>query len=184
MKITSESLFIVTGGASGLGEATVRTIVNAGGKVLCFDMNDEQGEKLQNELNKSNVFFANVNVTEEDSVKQGIESGLKHFGSNIKLRGLVNCAGVGFASKVLGKNGEVYNLDTFNTVVQINLIGTFNVLRLAVPYMAKAGQTDESNGVIVNVASVAAFDGQIGQAAYRYEYNTYSKLYINICAYN
>ncbi len=158
----ANKVFIITGGASGLGAATARRLVQMGGKVVIADMNQPVGEALAAELG-GNARFAHTNVSDEASAQACIVSALSHFGG---LHGLVNCAGVGPAEKVLGKNG-VHTLVSFMRTININLIGTFNMLRLAAEAMSTqdAGTTGE-RGVIINTASVAAFDGQIGQAGY------------------
>ncbi len=153
---------VVTGGASGLGEACVRMLAGAGAKAAIFDMAVERGEKLAAELG-DHVIFANTDVTSDESVQAAIKKAVEAFG-NINVA--INCAGVGDPGKVLSKKGPM-SLGFFNRVVQINLIGTFNVIRLAIEQMVKNTQgTDGETGVIINTASIAAFDGQIGQAAY------------------
>ncbi len=153
---------IVTGGASGLGEACVRNLVGLGGKAAILDFDVTKGEKLAAELG-SNVIYANTDVTNEESVQAAIKKTLDAFGA---INVVINCAGVGDPGKVLSKKGPMA-LSFFNRVVQINLVGTFNVIRLAVEQMVKnTGNKDGEKGVIINTASVAAFDGQIGQPAY------------------
>lgn len=154
--------FIVTGGSSGLGAGCVRQLVAAGGNVMIADINSELGEGLAAELG-SQADFSRTNVTEEESVQTAVRAAVERFGG---LNGAVNCAGIAIASKVLGKEGP-HELDWFVRVINVNLIGTFNVIRLAAAAIAE-GEADEGGerGVIVNTASVAAFDGQIGQAAY------------------
>lgn len=153
---------VVTGGASGLGEACVRMLAAAGAKAAIFDMAVERGEKLAAELGE-NVIFVNTDVTNDEGVQASVARAVEAFGA---INGAINCAGVGAASKVFSKKGP-YPLKAFNWVVQINLIGTFNVIRLAVGHMVKNPPNAEGErGVIVNTASAAAFDGQIGQAAY------------------
>lgn len=152
---------IVTGGASGLGGATTRSIVKAGGKVLIADVNDKLGEAMVAELG-ANVQFVKCDVTNEKQAAACIETA-NQMGT---LAGLVNCAGVGTPGKTVGRDGPLPLAD-FTRVVGINLIGTFNMIRLAAAAMAKnepnaAGE----RGVVINTASVAAYDGQIGQAAY------------------
>ncbi|MCP9755456.1 3-hydroxyacyl-CoA dehydrogenase [Lacihabitans sp. CCS-44] len=154
--------FLVTGGASGLGFATVEMIIKNGGNAVLLDVNSEAGEQAETKLGK-NVKFVKTDVTNEDQVQNAVEMAVQHFGG---IHGVANCAGVGPAMRVVGKNGP-HGLDFFSKVININLIGTFNVLRLATNMM----QNNEPNeggerGVIINTASVAAFDGQIGQAAY------------------
>jgi 3-hydroxyacyl-CoA dehydrogenase/3-hydroxy-2-methylbutyryl-CoA dehydrogenase len=157
-----DCMAIVTGGASGLGEACVRELAKAGAKAAIFDMQAERGEALAAELGK-NVVFVKTDVTSEESTQGALQKTLEAFGA---INGAINCAGVGDAAKVLSKKGP-YPLGAFNRVVQINLIGTFNVIRLAVEQMLKnAPGEDGERGVIINTASAAAYDGQIGQAAY------------------
>lgn len=154
---------LVTGGASGLGEACVRLLNQAGGKVVLADLNKEAGMKLANELGTSAVFIP-TNVVDEDAVQAAVQTAVDTFRG---LHIVVNCAGIGVAERVLGRNGPG-SLVSFMRVVQINLIGTFNTIRLAAAAMANNSPTTEDGerGVIINTASVAAFDGQIGQAAY------------------
>jgi NAD(P)-dependent dehydrogenase (short-subunit alcohol dehydrogenase family) len=161
MKIEN-SVFVVTGGGSGLGAATARMLVEAGGKVVLADVNREAGEQLGRELGASAVFVA-TDVTDEASARAAVDRAVGDFGG---LHGLINCAGVAPAEKVVGRDGP-HRLDSFARTVEVNLIGTFNMMRLAADVMAKAAPNDEGErGVIVNTASVAAYDGQIGQAAY------------------
>jgi len=154
---------LVTGGASGLGEACVRLLSRAGAKAVIADLNKEAGDALAQELGKSAV-FVNTNVVEEEAVQAAVQAAVETFGG---LHVLINCAGIGVAERVLGRNGPM-NLASFMRVIQINLIGTFNTIRLAAAAMANNVPTTEdgARGVIINTASVAAFDGQIGQAAY------------------
>lgn len=155
---------IVTGGASGLGRATVEELVRAGARVALFDVQEEKAVALARALGSS-ALPAVVDVTSETSVAAGIEQVMAHFGA---LHVCVNCAGVPHAAKTVGREGKPFPLDLFVRVVTINLIGTFNVLRLAAAQMVKNEPSGESleRGVIVNTASAAAFDGQVGQAAY------------------
>jgi NAD(P)-dependent dehydrogenase (short-subunit alcohol dehydrogenase family) len=153
---------LITGGASGLGGACARLLSQSGAKVAIVDLNSEGGEKLAQELGNSAI-FVKANVTEDESMSAAVQQAVDTFGS---LYVTINCAGIGTAEKVLGKNGPS-SLASFNKVIQVNLIGTFNTIRLA----SAAMSTNEPNeggerGVIINTASVAAFDGQIGQAAY------------------
>jgi len=163
MKI-SNNVFVVTGGASGLGEAVVRKLHAQGGKVAIFDVSDDTGAELVNKLG-SNVMFEKVDVVEEASVKKALDAVVAKFGG---IHGVVQCAGIGFPCRVLSSRGTVHPLDHFQRVVAINLIGTFNVLRLAASIISKQSAAGESGerGVFIHVASVAAFEGQIGQAAY------------------
>jgi len=153
---------LVTGGASGLGGATVEMAVQAGGNAVILDVNEAAGAALATRLG-GRVRFVRADVTSEDDVQRAVETALEAFGA---VHGAVNAAGIGVAERVLGKEGP-QPLAHFSRVVQINLIGTFNVIRLAAAAMAKNEPTEGGErGVIVNTASVAAFDGQIGQAAY------------------
>jgi NAD(P)-dependent dehydrogenase (short-subunit alcohol dehydrogenase family) len=157
-----DSVAVVTGGASGLGEATVRNYVEGGGLVSILDLQEEKGQVLASELGDSAI-FCSANVTDEQSVQSAIDKTLEAFGA---VQIAVNCAGVGDAAKVLGKGGPI-SMDDFNRVVQINLIGTMNVIRLAAEKMvANAPNEEGEKGVVINTASVAAYDGQIGQASY------------------
>jgi len=151
---------LVTGGASGLGAATVRALVARGAKVVIVDRDDAKGAALAAEL--PGTAYAKADVTEPAQIEAAIEAAAT-LGT---LRVAVSCAGVGWASRTLDKTGKPHDLDLFKTVVGINLIGTFNVLRLAAAAIAKADPIDGERGVIVNTASVAAYDGQIGQIAY------------------
>ncbi len=154
--------FLVTGGASGLGGATSRLLASAGGNVVVLDVNVETGGKVAAELGAKGL-FVRTDVTSEADVHKAVIAATERFGS---LQGAINAAGIGMAEKVLGKAGP-HPLEAFERTIRINLIGTFNVIRLAAAAMA-AGEPTASGerGVIVNTASVAAFDGQIGQAAY------------------
>ena len=157
-----EVVAVVTGGASGLGEGTVRKIVEEGGKAAIFDINDERANALAQELGE-NVRYVHVDVTSEVDVLEGLKQTIAAFGL---VNVVVNCAGIAVGSKVLSKRG-VHALDAFEKVITINLVGTFNVIRLAVEKMQhNKPNADGQRGVIINTASVAAFDGQIGQAAY------------------
>jgi NAD(P)-dependent dehydrogenase (short-subunit alcohol dehydrogenase family) len=161
MKIEG-SVFIVTGGASGLGAGTVRQLVQQGGKVVIADLNVAAGEVLAQELGAAARFVA-TNVADEASVQACVAQALEVFGA---LHGLVNCAGIVIGEKTLGKEGP-HALASFKRVIDINLVGAFNMIRLAVEAMNRNTPTaDGERGVIINTASVAAFDGQIGQVAY------------------
>ncbi len=160
MKI-EHSVAVITGGASGLGLATVEKFVSLGAKVAIFDFNETLGLAVVERLG-SQVMFAKVNVADEDSVQAAIDQTIAHFGA---IHICINYAGIGNAGKTLGKKG-VLPLADFNKVLQVNLVGTFNVLRLAAEQMAKNELVDGDRGVIINTASVAAYEGQIGQAAY------------------
>jgi 3-hydroxyacyl-CoA dehydrogenase/3-hydroxy-2-methylbutyryl-CoA dehydrogenase len=153
---------IVTGGASGLGEACVRALATEGAKVCIFDLAADRGKKIAAELG-GNVLFAQADVTSEESVQLSIKQMLDAFGG---LNVAINCAGIGDPGKVLSKRGPM-PLSAFNRMLQINLVGTFNVDRLVIEQMVKnAPNEDGEKGVIINTSSVAAFDGQIGQPAY------------------
>ncbi|MCX2981102.1 SDR family NAD(P)-dependent oxidoreductase [Halieaceae bacterium IMCC14734] len=158
-----DKVAVVTGGASGLGRATVKRFVANGAKCAIFDMNEEKGNALCEELGDS-VIFCSVNVTDEDSVKAGIAKTLEAFGA-IHIN--CNYAGIGNAKRTMGRDGP-FPLDDFKLVLNVNLIGTFNVLRLCAEAMSTNDvvTADGGRGVIINTASVAAYEGQIGQAAY------------------
>ncbi len=154
--------FLISGGGSGLGAATARRLVAEGANVVLADVNPATGEPLAAALGAS-ARFVRTDVTSAVDVQQAVETAVAAFGA---LHGAVNCAGIAVAEKVLGKRG-VHTLDAFARVIQINLIGVFNVIRLAAEAIAR-NEPDASGerGVLVNTASVAAFDGQVGQAAY------------------
>ena len=159
MKFSGTSA-IVTGGASGLGGATAAALAGEGVKVAIWDLQEDKGEAHAKEIGG---VFCKTNVADEDSVKAALEKSVAANGSPWIL---VNCAGIGTAEKTVGKNG-VHSLDHFKRVIEINLVGTFNCIRLVAAEMEKNDpQADGERGVIINTASVAAFDGQIGQAAY------------------
>ena len=161
MKIEN-SVFVVTGGGSGLGAATGRMLVEAGGRVVLADVNREAGEKVAAELGASAV-FVETDVTDDASARAAVARAVEGFGG---LHGLVNCAGVAPAEKVVGREGP-HRLESFSRTVAINLIGTFNMIRLAAEVMSKAESNEGGErGVIVSTASVAAYDGQVGQAGY------------------
>ena len=161
MEIQGKSA-LVSGGASGLGEATVRALVERGAKVVIADMNRERGEALAKELGAA-VQFAATDVSKEEQVQAAVE----RASTLGELRAAINCAGIGLAVRVLDKKGEPHPLAIFEKTIAVNLVGTFNLLRLAAAQMAKNPvDREEHRGVIINTASVAAFDGQIGQAAY------------------
>ncbi len=156
-----DNVFIVTGGASGLGGATAQMLIDNGGKVVIADMNAEVGSATATRLG-ANAKFIKCDVSNEADGQAAVDAAVA-FGT---LRGLVNCAGIGTATKTVGKDGP-HALDRFTRVINVNLIGTFNMIRLAATAITKTAPNDQGErGVIVNTASVAAFDGQIGQAAY------------------
>jgi NAD(P)-dependent dehydrogenase (short-subunit alcohol dehydrogenase family) len=146
--------FLVTGGGSGLGAATARLLAHAGANVLVADL--RRGEEVGR--------FVEADVRDAASAQRAVDAAVDGFGA---LHGAVNCAGIGASARVVGKDGEPFPLDTFREIVEVNLVGTFNILRLAAAAMVGNEPTEEGErGVIVNTASNAAFDGQIGQAAY------------------
>ena len=152
-------VFIVTGGASGLGEGTARMLTAKGGKVVIADMNEERGQAIAKELGGA---FVKANVADEADGKKVVETATQMG----KLMGLVNCAGIAPAEKTVGKKGA-HSLDLFQKVITVNLIGSFNMLRLAAEAMcANEPEATGERGVMISTASVAAFEGQIGQVAY------------------
>ena len=154
--------FLVTGGASGLGAATARRLAGAGGNVVISDTNGEQGKKLALEL-EARAVFSQADVTDERQVADAIAAARRKFGT---LHGAVNCAGVAPGERLLGKSGP-HRLESFRRALDINLTGTFNVLRLAAQVMeGNDPDAEGERGIIINTASVAAYDGQIGQVAY------------------
>ena len=154
-----DKVFIVTGGASGLGEGTARLLAASGGKVVIADMNAERGQAVAREIGGA---FVRCDVTSEADGKAAVEQATAMG----KLMGLVNCAGIATAEKTVGKNGA-HALAAFTRTVTINLIGSFNMIRLAAEAMSKnEPEPTGERGVLISTASVAAYDGQIGQAAY------------------
>jgi NAD(P)-dependent dehydrogenase (short-subunit alcohol dehydrogenase family) len=162
MDITGASA-VVTGGASGIGAAVARRLAARGAKVVVADMQDEKGEALAQEIGGT---FVHVDVTDTDQLRAAVDRAVE-LGP---LRVLVNSAGIGWAQRTVGKDGEyasAHDLDAFKKVVAINLVGSFDAIRLAATQMSRLDPTESGDrGAIVNIASVAAFDGQIGQAAY------------------
>ncbi|VVE01417.1 3-hydroxy-2-methylbutyryl-CoA dehydrogenase [Pandoraea eparura] len=157
-----DRVFLVTGASSGLGAATARMFVDAGAKVVLGDINAEAGAQQASALGDAARFVA-TDITREDDVQRLVDTAKSAFG---RLNGVVNCAGLVMGERILGKQGP-HRLDSFARIVNVNLIGTFNVLRIAATAIAEGDADAEGErGVIVNTASVAAFDGQIGQAAY------------------
>jgi 3-hydroxyacyl-CoA dehydrogenase/3-hydroxy-2-methylbutyryl-CoA dehydrogenase len=153
---------IITGGASGIGEACARKIIEAGGRVAILDLNGERGESLIGQLGDAARFFK-ADVTSERDVEAAIGEVMKSFGG---IHVTINCAGIGIPAKVLSKRGPI-PMDTFRKVVEVNLFGTMNVLRLTTHEMLKnTPNEDGEKGVVINTASIAAFEGQIGQASY------------------
>ncbi|WP_296249176.1 SDR family NAD(P)-dependent oxidoreductase [Pseudomonas sp. UBA4194] len=152
--------FLVSGAASGLGAATARMLVQAGARVMLVDLNAEAVQAQARELDAA---YTVADVTQADAAQAAVDNTIQAFG---ELHGLVNCAGVVSGEKILGKQGA-HSLESFSRIININLIGTFNLLRLAAEAIARSTANEEGErGVIINTASVAAFDGQVGQAAY------------------
>jgi NAD(P)-dependent dehydrogenase (short-subunit alcohol dehydrogenase family) len=152
---------LVTGGASGLGLATVKEFIASGASVVVADLESSSGEIVVKELG-DRAHWVPTDVTQEAGVRAAVAAATEHGGLHV----VVNCAGVGFPGRVLTRGGAPIDLERFEVVVRVNLIGTFNVIRVAAAAMAKQETVGEERGVIVNTSSIAAFDGQIGQAAY------------------
>src|SRR6266540_6484329 len=152
---------LVTGGASGLGKAAVETLHEAGAGVVIVDLPHSQGETFAKELG-DRARFAAADVTDPEQIQAAVTTAVEEFGG---LHVAVNCAGIGWAQRTVDKNGP-HDIGVFETVIRVNLIGTFNVLRLAAAQMVTQEPDGEERGVLINTASIAAFDGQIGQAAY------------------
>ena len=167
MQIEQHS-FLVTGGASGLGESVVRAIVAQGGKVVIADLNESTGQALVNELG-DNVRFVRCDVTSGDDVQAAVAMAEEAFGG---LQGSINCAGIAVVQKLLDRENNPADLEAFSRGVNINLVGSFNVARLVAASIAKrvaastTAEVNADNGIIINTASIAAFDGQVGQASY------------------
>jgi NAD(P)-dependent dehydrogenase (short-subunit alcohol dehydrogenase family) len=158
----SGKVALVTGGASGLGAATVRMIVGAGGRAMILDLNEQLGRSLASELGEA-TRYVRADVSDASQAEQAVKAATDAFGA---LNICVNCAGIGDPQRIIGKEGPA-DLERFNKVIRVNLIGTFNVARLAAWAISRSQPgPDGERGVIINTASVAAFDGQIGQAAY------------------
>lgn len=156
------TIAVVTGGASGLGESTVRNLVACGGRVAVLDFNAERGAKLAGEFGKD-VIFCLTDITNKKSVQEALAKTIESFGA---VHVVVNCAGTATPMKVIGKDGPM-SIEKFNQVIQVNLVGTMNVVRLVAEQMLKnEANEDGEKGVVINTASVAAFEGQVGQAAY------------------
>ena len=156
---------VVTGGASGLGRATLVELLKVGVKVAIFDLNQDQGQQVVNEFGSDNVFFACTDVTSDTSVEAAFESVVDKFG---QVDICINCAGIAPAKKILDREKKAQALFNFSLAININLIGSFNVARIAAEKMALNKPSGEANerGIIINTASVAAYEGQMGQAAY------------------
>jgi len=159
----NETVSLVTGGGSGLGEATTRMLAAKGGKVAILDLAKSRGPTIAQELGSA-VLFLEGDVTNEEQVAAVVDRTVAAFGA---VHVVVNCAGIGTAGKTVGKNDQPLDLAPFRKTIEVNLIGTFNVIRLAASRMAKnTPNANGERGVIINTASIAAFDGQVGQAAY------------------
>ncbi|EGG25115.1 3-hydroxyacyl-CoA dehydrogenase type II [Cavenderia fasciculata] len=159
MKISGKT-FIVTGGSSGLGEATVRSLHERGANVVIFDVNN--APELEKELGTDRLQVCTTDITTEQSVRDSLSIAVKKFG---KIHGAINCAGIAVAMKVISNRG-VFPLDVFSRVLNINVSGTFNVIRLAAEIINKQEMVDGEKGVFIMTASAAAFEGQQGQSAY------------------
>ncbi|MFL2937446.1 MAG: 3-hydroxyacyl-CoA dehydrogenase [Myxococcota bacterium] len=154
---------VVTGGASGLGEATARRLTAQGARVALLDLGRSNGAEVARDIG-GDTLFIETDVSSEEQVSAAVKQAAEAFGG---IQVAVNCAGIGMAGRTLGKGNEPFNLDAFRLTIEVNLIGTFNVIRLAAAQMAEntPNETGE-RGVIINTASIAAYDGQIGQCAY------------------
>jgi NAD(P)-dependent dehydrogenase (short-subunit alcohol dehydrogenase family) len=158
----SGNTFLISGGGSGLGAATASLLASSGANVVIADVNRENGSKVASDIGE-NATFVETDICSEDAVNRAVQTAIDRYRG---LHGVVNCAGVGLAEKTVGKDGP-HRLDSFARIIQINLIGTFNVIRIAASAMSAQPATSAGErGVVINTASVAAFDGQIGQAAY------------------
>jgi NAD(P)-dependent dehydrogenase (short-subunit alcohol dehydrogenase family) len=154
---------VVSGGASGLGEATVRELAARGAAVTILDLQEQRGKALAEELG-GHTTFVRTDVTDPASVQEAVEEAT---GKDRPLRIAISCAGIGWAQRTVGRGGEPHDFDPFVRTVMVNLVGTFNVMRLAAAAMSQTEPDEEGErGVVVNTASIAAFDGQIGQLAY------------------
>jgi NAD(P)-dependent dehydrogenase (short-subunit alcohol dehydrogenase family) len=154
---------VITGGGSGLGEATARALAARGAKVGLIDLGRSKGAEVAKDIGNGALFLES-DVTKEDEINAALDQAESAFGG---VQVAINCAGIGMAGRTVGKGNAPHNLDLFRMTLEINLLGTFNVIRLAAARMAENTPNDEGErGVIINTASVAAYDGQIGQAAY------------------
>lgn len=162
---TQNKVAVVTGGCSGLGNATTKSLVNKGVKVAIFDLNEALGAEVVAELGADNVTFTKVDVSDAASVSAAMDKVIADFGA---LHICVNCAGIATAEKILNRDGEAMPLENFSKVININLVGSFNVARLAAEKMAKNDPLNDSQerGIIINTSSVAGYEGQMGQAGY------------------
>jgi len=160
MKISGNT-FLISGGSSGLGAGCVRHLCEAGANVVIADINQQAGEALAAELGEKSV-FALCDVTDETAVQNAVATAVRTFG---ELRGAINCAGIVIGERLVGRSGP-HDLDRFRKVIDVNLIGTFNMLRFAAAAMQGNEPVEDERGVLINTASIAATDGQIGQIAY------------------
>jgi NAD(P)-dependent dehydrogenase (short-subunit alcohol dehydrogenase family) len=153
---------IVSGGASGLGEATARVLAAAGATVLVADLNEERGKQLADEIGGH---FARTDVSDEASVQAAVDAAVA---TGAPLRAAISCAGIGWASRTVNRDGTPHDLGAYQKVIQVNLVGTFNVMRIAAAAMARTepADADGQRGVVVNTSSVAGLEGQTGQIAY------------------
>jgi NAD(P)-dependent dehydrogenase (short-subunit alcohol dehydrogenase family) len=158
----NETAAIISGGASGLGEATVRELASGGSKVVVADLNEERGKAIASELGG---VFVRTDVSDEQSVQAAVEAAA---GLGVPLRVAVSCAGIGWAARTVGRDGSPHDLSAFRKVIDVNLIGTFNLMRIAAAAIARTEPVDADGqrGVIINTASVAGIEGQTGQIAY------------------
>ncbi len=161
MELTHDDVALVTGGASGLGLATARRLAATGAGVVIVDLEQSAGAEVAADLGDDAIFVP-ADVTDGDAVQAAVDEA----GRLGRLRVAVNCAGIGTPARVLSRDGAPSSLEAYRTVIEVNLVGTFNVIRLAAAEMARHDPVGEERGVIVNTASAAAFDGQVGQAAY------------------
>jgi 3-hydroxyacyl-CoA dehydrogenase / 3-hydroxy-2-methylbutyryl-CoA dehydrogenase len=163
MKI-QDIVAVVTGGASGLGEATVVNLVENGAKAAILDLSEEKGQALVEKLGSDNVIFVKTDVSSEADAQNAINQACEKFGY---INALVNCAGLTLPKKTLDRENKAMSMSTINKEIQVNLLGTFNMIRLAAEKMAlNTPNEDGERGVIINTASAAAFDGQVGQPGY------------------
>jgi len=161
----NNKIAVVTGGCSGLGNATLHSLIAKGAKVAVFDINEEQGAKVVAEFGADKVMFCQVDVRSDESIEEAMDSVLAQWG---QVHVCVNCAGIAPAKRTLGRDGSPMPLENFKTIIDINLVGSFNVARVAASAMFKNEPIGEAGerGIIINTASVAGYEGQVGQAAY------------------
>ena len=155
-----DNVALVTGGASGLGRGAVEFLIKNGAKVAILDINEDKAKALIDDMDTQNLIYLNTNVMEEESVKNSLQAIKDQYG---KLNFVINCAGTGYGARILGKQGP-HPLDIFQFIINLNLVGTFNVMRLGAELIDKNEENEK--GVIINTASIAGYEGQIGQSAY------------------